>query len=195
MILFLESLISFNPYYRFGLQFYCLKFPKIQSQIILILNFLNMEISQLNLATDKITNDKTNKLYVQMQELIKKINEKKISPETISFINEKIDEVNATTFTDSQLYKQLKITQNSFIKKLEADHKIVTKNYYRNLWTAVGMSAFGLPFGLLFGLLMGNIALFAIGLPIGLAIGVGVGTSLDKKAFAEGRQIDIELKF
>lgn len=154
-----------------------------------------MEISQLNLATDKITNDKTNKLYVQMQELIKKINEKKISPETISFINEKIDEVNATTFTDSQLYKQLKITQNSFIKKLEADHKIVTKNYYRNLWTAVGMSAFGLPFGLLFGLLMGNIALFAIGLPIGLAIGVGVGTSLDKKAFAEGRQIDIELKF
>lgn len=154
-----------------------------------------MEITQLNLNTEKITYDKANKLYFQMQELIERLNLKKLPSETVQFINQQIRDTNSTTLTDSQLYKHLKKTQTTIIKKLEADHKIVTKNYYRNLWTAVGMAAFGLPFGTMFGLLMGNIGLMALGLPIGLAIGVGIGTSLDKKAFAERRQIDMELKF
>ena len=154
-----------------------------------------MEINQIQLNKEQISNEKIKNLYLQMQELIEKLNHKNIPSETVQFINQKIVDVNNTTLTGSQLQKHLKTTQTTIIKKLETEHKIVPKNYYRNLWTALGMSAFGLPFGLLFGLLMGNIALFAIGLPIGLAIGVGVGTSMDKKALQEGRQIDIELKF
>lgn len=154
-----------------------------------------MEIKQLNLNPEQINNDKVKNLYDQMQELIEKLNIKKLPSEPVQFINQQIEDINSTTLTDSQLYKFLKKIQTAIIKKLEADHKIVPKNYYRNLWTAVGMSAFGLPFGLLFGLLMGNIGLMALGLPIGLAIGVGIGTSMDKKALAEGRQIDMELKF
>ena len=154
-----------------------------------------MEINQIQFNKEQISNEKIKNLYLQMQELIEKLNHKNIPSETVQFINQKISDVNHTTLTDSQLQKHLKTTQTTIIKKLETDHKIVPKNYYRNLWTALGMSAFGLPFGLLFGLLMGNIALFAIGLPIGLAIGVGVGTSMDKKALQEGREIDIELKF
>ncbi|MCX8524728.1 hypothetical protein OF897_12480 [Chryseobacterium formosus] len=154
-----------------------------------------MEINQLNLNSEQISNEKVKNLYLQIQELIEKLNHKNIPSETVQFINQKISDVNATVLIGSQLQKLLKTTQTTIIKKLEADHKIVPKNYYRNLWTALGMSAFGLPFGLLFGLLIGNIGLMAIGLPIGLAIGVGVGTSMDKKALKEGRQIDIELKF
>lgn len=154
-----------------------------------------MEIKQLNLNPEKINNDKVKNLYDQMQKLIEKLNIKKLPSETVQFINQQIEDINSTTLTGSHLYKFLKKIQTAIIKKLEADHKIVAKNYYRNLWAAVGMSAFGLPFGVLFGLLMGNIGLMALGLPIGLAIGVGVGTSMDKKALAEGRQIDMELKF
>ncbi|OCK50009.1 hypothetical protein BA768_07130 [Chryseobacterium sp. CBo1] len=154
-----------------------------------------MEIKQLNLNPEKINNDKVKNLYDQMQELIEKLNIKKLPSEIVQFINQQIEDINSTTLTGFQLYKFLKKIQTAIIKKLEADHKIVPKNYYRNLWTAVGMSAFGLPLGVVFGLSMGNIGLMALGLPIGLAVGVGVGTSMDKKALAEGRQIDMELKF
>jgi hypothetical protein len=34
-----------------------------------------------------------------------------------------------------------------------------------------------------------------IGLPIGMAIGMIVGTNMDKKAFTEGRQLDVVLKY
>ncbi|KFF01287.1 hypothetical protein IX39_11925 [Chryseobacterium formosense] len=154
-----------------------------------------MEIKQLNLNPEQINNDKVKNLYDQMQQLIEKLNIKKLPSEIVQFINQQIEDINSTTLTGFQLYKFLKKIQTAIIKKLEADHKIVPKNYYRNLWTAVGMSAFGLPLGVVFGLSMGNIGLMALGLPIGLAVGVGVGTSMDKKALAEGRQIDMELKF
>jgi hypothetical protein len=38
-------------------------------------------------------------------------------------------------------------------------------------------------------------AFLGVGLPIGMAIGLAVGTGMDKKALAEGRQIDIEIKY
>ncbi|AZA59430.1 hypothetical protein EG349_03650 [Chryseobacterium shandongense] len=102
--------------------------------------------------------------------------------------------INSTALRDKDLHKVLKQKQNDIIKLLEKEHKIVPKNYYRNLWMAVGMGAFGLPIGVAFGLLMHNIALLSIGLPIGLGIGVVVGSSLDKKAEAEGRQLNVEIK-
>lgn len=154
-----------------------------------------MEINQLNSKHEEIRNEKIKNLYLQMQELIGKLNHKNLPSETVQFINQEISEINTSELKNSSFQKLLKNKQNSIIKKLEADHKIVPKNYYRNLWLAVGMAAFGLPLGVVFGLMMGNIGLMAIGLPIGLAIGIGLGTSMDKKALEEGRQIDIELKF
>lgn len=59
----------------------------------------------------------------------------------------------------------------------------------------LGMSVFGIPLGLGFGLSIGNFGMLAIGIGIGMAIGVGVGTSMDKKAFNEGRQLDFEAKW
>ena len=77
---------------------------------------------------------------------------------------------------------------------MEKEHKMVTKNHYRNTWLAQGMAAFGIPLGVAFGTSLGNMAYLGIGLPIGMAIGSAVGKRMDKKALEEGRQLDLELK-
>lgn len=119
---------------------------------------------------------------------------KMLPSETSNIIDQAINEINAIADSDRLLIKKVKEKQNAIIKLLEKQHKIVPKNYYRNLWMVVGMSAFGLPIGVAFGMSIGNIAMLGIGMPIGMAIGIGVGSSLDKKALEEGRQLDFEVK-
>lgn len=153
-----------------------------------------MEIIKPDLKPELLTDTKTKAVYDQLQQLLNEFGKKKISPETTEKINRETAVINSTNLRDKDLYKLLKQKQNDIIKILEKEHKIVPKNYYRNLWMAVGMGAFGLPIGVAFGLLMHNIALLTIGLPIGLGVGVLVGSSLDKKAEAEGRQLDVEIK-
>ncbi|WP_374459230.1 hypothetical protein [Chryseobacterium taeanense] len=153
-----------------------------------------MEIIKPDLKPELLTDTKTNALYKQLQQILSELEQKKVSAETVAKINSEIAIINSTTLRDKDLHKMLKQKQNNIIKLLEKEHKIVPKNYYRNLWLAAGMGAFGLPIGVAFGLLMGNIALLSIGLPIGMAIGIGIGSSMDKKAEAEGRQLNIEIK-
>lgn len=153
-----------------------------------------MEIIKPDLKPELLTDTKTKALYDQLQQLLNELEKKKISAETVEKINRETAIINSTALRDKDLHKVLKQKQNDIIKLLEKEHKIVPKNYYRNLWMAVGMGAFGLPIGVAFGLLMHNIALLSIGLPIGLGIGVVVGSSLDKKAEAEGRQLNVEIK-
>lgn len=52
------------------------------------------------------------------------------------------------------------------LKLIEKELKLVPKNSYRNRWMAIGMSAFGVP----------------------------IGAGMDKKAFEEGRQLDMEIR-
>ncbi|HCI55298.1 MAG TPA: hypothetical protein DFI01_05150 [Bacteroidales bacterium] len=114
--------------------------------------------------------------------------------ETVDLINNEIEQLNSISVIDKYFEKAIKEKENRIIKLIEKKHKIVPKNYYRKLWMIIGMSAFGIPIGLLFGLSIGNFGMLAIGIGIGMAIGVGVGTSMDKKAFNEGRQLDFEAK-
>ena len=79
------------------------------------------------------------------------------------------------------------------LKLIEKEQKLVPKNIYRNRWLAIGMSAFGIPFRVAFGISLGNMAFLAIGLPLGMAIGIAIGAGMDKKAFEEGRQLDLEI--
>lgn len=153
-----------------------------------------MEIIKPDLKPELLTDTKTNALYKQLQQILSELEQKKVSAETVAKINSEIAIINSTTLRDKDLHKMLKQKQNNIIKLLEKEHKIVPKNYYRNLWLAAGMGAFGLPIGVAFGLLMGNIALLSIGLPIGMAIGIAIGASMDKKAEAQGRQLNIEIK-
>ncbi|MCU0338062.1 MAG: hypothetical protein MUF12_09440 [Sediminibacterium sp.] len=140
------------------------------------------------------THPKLFKAYSQLNLLLNALQAKVLPQDTSNTIDQAIDEINAIADTDRLLIKKVKEKQNAIIKLLEKQHKIVPKNYYRNLWMVVGMSAFGLPIGVAFGMSIGNLAMLGIGMPIGMAIGIGVGSSMDKKALEEGRQLDFEVK-
>lgn len=154
-----------------------------------------MKINDLNLSTDFINkNTKLNNSYNQLQKLIQLLNQRELPEGLVSQINSEVSEINNSALNENSLRNLLRKKQSKIITLVEKELKIVPINYYRNLWLAVGMSAFGLPIGVAIGLSLGNMGLLGLGLPIGIALGVIVGTSLDKKAKDNGKQLDIELK-
>lgn len=152
-----------------------------------------MNLLELHKKENLTENIKLSKVYIQLEELLKELKKKKLSPQVVEHINLEIKELNTSSLTDSRLLKFAKEKRTKIIRLLEKEHKIVPKNYYRNLWLVLGMSAFGLPLGVVFGLMTSNMGLLAIGLPIGMAIGIAVGTKMDNKAQEEGRQLQIEI--
>ncbi len=151
-----------------------------------------MELIHLN-KTDN-SNIKIANSIKQFNSLIKLLNDKNLTVNVIEKINADITELNSSQVMGNSLSHLIKKKQNKIIRLTEKELKIVPKNYYRNLWMVLGMSAFGLPLGVAVGLSLGNIGLLAIGLTIGMAIGTLVGSKLDKKALESGKQLDIELK-
>lgn len=146
---------------------------------------LNPAFSQDKKLTDKSAN---------FQQLINELNKKEIPEPIATSINSDIDMLNGFSGSTREMLSLFRKKQASILKVLEKELKLVPKNHYRNLWLALGMSAFGIPIGVAFGISMGNLGLLGIGLPIGLGIGVALGTSLDKKAKDAGKQLDVEMK-
>jgi hypothetical protein len=147
---------------------------------------LNPAFSQDKKLSDKASN---------FQQLIDELNKKDIPEPIATSINSDIDALNGFSGSTREMLSLFRKKQASILKTLEKELKLVPKNHYRNLWLALGMSAFGIPLGVAFGISMGNLGLLGIGLPIGLGIGVALGTSLDKKAKDSGKQLDVEMKF
>ncbi|RYF97365.1 MAG: hypothetical protein EOO02_20910 [Chitinophagaceae bacterium] len=139
------------------------------------------------------TEQKLQTAYSRFQELIQELETRSVPDNVVAQINQEISKLNATSEDPKVLLNVLKSTQQKVLRTLAKDPKLVSKNYYRNLWTALGMTTFGLPIGVAIGLSIKNPGLFIIGMPIGLAIGVAVGTSLDKKALAENKVLNTEL--
>lgn len=132
--------------------------------------------------------------YQQLGKLLNALEVKELPTDTVTLINNEIEQLNAIAVIDKYFVKATKEKENRIIKLVEKKHQIVPVNYYRKQWMLLGMSAFGIPMGLVFGLSIGNFGMLAIGIPVGMAIGIGVGSSMDKKAFYEGRQLDFEVK-
>ncbi len=153
-----------------------------------------MNIKELNQRQDISTDNKLSRNYSQFGELLNELRKKELNQNVEQFINERVDNLNSSTLNGAQLTKLLKQKQTEILKKVEKEHKIVPKNYYRTIWIPFGMSGIGVPMGVAFGLSIGNIGLLGLGLPVGVAIGFAIGSSLDKKALNEGRQLDIEIK-
>lgn len=153
-----------------------------------------MEIVELKENQNSSGDVKLGSTYTQFGDLLKELKRKELTPEIIEFVNRDVEEINASSLTGNGLRELVKRKQAKILKQLEKELKIVPKNHYRNLWLVLGMSAFGLPIGVGIGMALGNIGLLAIGLPIGMGIGVAAGSAMDKKAFNEGRQLDIEIK-
>jgi len=134
---------------------------------------------------------KTSRAYFKFKKLLKELMKKELPSIIVESVNHDIEELNSTSLTDKKLRKLVDQKQTKILILLKKELKIVPKKYYQNQWIALGMSVFGLPIGVVFGLSMGNLALLGIGLPIGMAIGICLGMGMDKKAFAEGRQLDL----
>ena len=154
-----------------------------------------MEIKEIKNRADIDQHQKLNALFTQFGSLLIELRSKELPNETVVFINDAIDRLNSVEGSEKILRREIRSTQSSIINLLAKEHKLVTKNHYRNIWLAVGMAAFGIPLGAAFGVSFGNMAFLGIGMPICLAIGMAVGTGMDNKAFEEGRQFDLELKY
>ncbi|WP_127845663.1 hypothetical protein [Psychroflexus aestuariivivens] len=142
-----------------------------------------------------IQNKRLTDFYRQFDKLLIELRKKELNTDVVNSINNGIEEINAFSGSEKKLRKKIKTEQSRILKLIEKEHKLVTKNHYRNMWLAIGMAAFGIPLGVAFGASLGNMAFISIGLPIGLAVGIAVGTELDKKAFEKDKQIDLEIKY
>lgn len=152
-----------------------------------------MSITKLK-ARDFSGDEKLKEIYAQFGDVLAELNAKKLPQHLIESINQDVDEINGSALTEKDLRRLVNKKQTKIISEIEKRLKIVPKDHYRNLWLALGMTAFGLPIGVAIGLSTGNMGLLAIGLPIGLGLGVVVGSRLDKKAAEEGRQLQVAIK-
>jgi len=153
-----------------------------------------MNIVELKVRQNITTDEKLTKLYTQFGALLIELRKKELTESIIKYINQTVEEMNASTLTGKELNKLAKQKQTVLLKQIEKELKIVSKNHYQTLWMLFGFTGFGIPIGVAFGFAMDNMGLLGIGLPIGMGIGVVVGMLLDKKALQEGRQLDIIIK-
>jgi ABC-type phosphate/phosphonate transport system permease subunit len=154
-----------------------------------------MEINQLESRENIEKAHKLEDRFLSLTRLLEVLQQKSIPDEQIEKINQHVDSVNMFTGTNQDFSKKISSEQKNILKIVINELKFVPVNYYRKLWTALGMSAFGIPFGVVFGLIIGNMAFLAIGLPIGMGVGMVVGSNMDKKAARENRQLDIVIKY
>ncbi|AWV97883.1 hypothetical protein [Arcticibacterium luteifluviistationis] len=154
-----------------------------------------MKIKDLLKKPDLEEKSRELKQFIQFENLMEELNSRTLSEDTVQIINIEVDGINNSLESGKKLAKQIKTSLSKTINFLEKELKIVTKNHYRNLWLAIGVGAFGVPLGVAFGSVLGNMAFIGIGMPIGMAIGLAIGTQMDKKAAAQGNQLDLEVKF
>ena len=154
-----------------------------------------MDIIKLRDRQDIFSDVKLRRVYSQFVEFLRELEKKKLSQSVVDSINNHVQEINSSSLTGNELMNIVRQKQIKILKQLQKELKIVPKNYYRNLWLTLGMSAFGLPIGVAFGLSTGNMGMLAIGLPIGMGVGITVGSFMDKKAKDEGKQLNIEMRY
>ncbi|MAZ29540.1 MAG: hypothetical protein CL868_21000 [Cytophagaceae bacterium] len=168
-----------------------------------------MSINTLNISALP-KNSKLNNQIKQFNTLVAELNKKKIPQKFIDFFNVKVHDLN-TLPVNKALRKKIKTTETIILKIVAKECELYVKHHNRNIWLALGMTAFGLPigaaFGIIFGAAMGvardDMSKFALGLPIGLGAGMGIGIALgiaigghkDKKVEQQGKQLDIEIKY
>lgn len=131
--------------------------------------------------------EKEQKELKELKKLIRELNFREIPKDLAKRIDSKITFLNNLQDSQKDYVKKVKTVKEEILKWLEKELKLVPKNHYINMWTALGMSAFGLSLGSAMFAITSNPAFIAVGLPIGLGIGSMYGASLDKKAEAEDR--------
>ncbi|MGM0579802.1 MAG: hypothetical protein ACQETL_03930 [Bacteroidota bacterium] len=151
-----------------------------------------MPLNNFNPKHQGIQKSRLQKRILKFQKLIKALSEKEISESILQSINAEIDKANQAQ-SESALAQQLQKSYRNILKIVEKELNLVAKDHYRNMWMALGMTAFGIPFGVVFGAALNNYAYIGIGIPIGFGFGIAIGSKKDKEAQEEGRQLNIEV--
>ena len=154
-----------------------------------------MELKELNKRPNIEQDTKLMDKYVNLEKLINELGKKEIPSEIANSVNQDIEEINSFSGSNKDLIKQFRRSQSNILKLIEKELKLIPKNFYRNRWMAIGLAVFGIPFGAAFGASLGNMAFLGIGIPIGMVVGMAIGAGMDKKAFEEGRHLDIEINY
>ncbi len=155
-----------------------------------IFSLSNMRIPHFDLTETNELKASEKKLLSSLNNLLKALNDKNLSTQSLTIINQEIDLIHKIIKDGKGLKVQILKSQNKILKQIEKEENLVPKNHYQRLWLVLGMSAFGIPIGVLFGIATGNMGLLGIGLAIGMPIGLIYGNRLDKKAAEENRQLD-----
>ncbi len=108
-----------------------------------------MNIIKLIEPKDGNISPKLKEIYFKFNELIDELNLKEFLVNTINSINLYIEELNSALPNMKGVRGHLLKKQTKILRLIEKEHKIVAKNYYRNLWMALGMSTFGVAYGLI----------------------------------------------
>ena len=137
------------------------------------------------------SNKKLDKAVLKMDALIRALNKKEIPENIESSINKFIEDIVQFNGTAKELTKLLNKNYIKILQLVRKELKLVPKFFYQNLWMSIGLSSFGVTFGIIWYAVTKNPAMFALGIPLGLPIGIAIGARMDKKAKAEGKQLEI----
>ena len=151
-----------------------------------------MEIANLDMLPGLGEDPKLTKQFHALEKLLLALDQRDLPASLVAYINAQVNAINTFSGSPKDRCKLIGKTRRHILQRAEKEAKLVPKNHYRTQWMALGMSTFGIPLGLVFGFTLDNMGFLAIGIPIGMAIGIAVGAGMDKKAEAEGRQLDYE---
>ncbi|WP_196888558.1 hypothetical protein [Aureivirga sp. CE67] len=151
-----------------------------------------MKIEEIQPKENALKDPKVSKLFEQLNSIFKLLEERNLPQETVDFINKEVEKINNTEDDMYKFRKQMLSSQLVILNTIQKKFKLVTKNYYKNLWMVLGLSAFGIPLGLVFSYSLDNLAFIGIGMPIGMVLGIVVGTMMDKKAIEQNRVLDVK---
>jgi hypothetical protein len=126
-------------------------------------------------------------------ELIHELNYRELPPEVVVVMNTEIVRLNTLADDHKRLRAGMRAVKRKLLKSALDDLELVPKNYYRNMWLALGMSVIGLPLGALFSVLQDNYSFISFGFLIGMVLGLAIGTEMDKRALEDNRQLQLEI--
>ena len=155
--------------------------------------YINMNLYRLKNRSALQQEGKAFKKQEKLNMLLAELGTRNLPESLSNTINEKVEKLNLLKGSEKELYKAYIKFQHSILRLIKEETGIVKKGHYKHMWTALGMSAFGIPLGASFGLILGNMGFLGIGFPIGMVIGAAVGTKKDKEAAAEGKVLDVEI--
>jgi len=153
-----------------------------------------MKIKELEKRTGIEKHKKLINRYSLFEKFISELNKKEIPSEIVILINKDIEEINLYSGSNNSLLKLFRKSKMNILKLIEEELIFVPKNLFRLRWMVLGMTIIGVPIGVVIGVTSGNMAFLGIGIGVGMVVGMAIGTGMDKKAFDEGRQLDIEIK-